>query len=271
MNTLDSTSPDQTSDDLDDIDNRVENANPQKRREQLMKIVEAGRQRMDENKTKYHIAGCEFVLDDQVAQAAKLVQLGKAWIDEAVKASPEASIAWCGICLILPLFTLSSATEKANRDGLTYVMARMSYYVALEPLLFRKNQDPTAIIPEDLKKAFEKDVVDLYQHILEFQFKSVLRFFQSRLRNLGQDLAQHEDWNAMLSKVQALEKTLDHDFRQINNANLSRKLEKLNENAKKSLESMRGLLSVTEELRDIQREGVYVIAYYSCLSSVTNT
>ena len=271
MNTLDSTSPDQASEQLDDIDNRVENTNPQKRQEQLKKIVEAGRQRMDEKKIKYHIAGCEFVLDDQIAQAAKFVQWGKALIDEAVKASPEASMAWCGICLILPLFTQSSATEQANRAGFTYVTARMHYYVALEPLLFPKNQDPTAIVPEDLKEAFEKDVVDLYQHILEFQFRSVLRFFQSRLRNLRRDLIQCDDWDGMLSKVKALEKTLDHDFRQINNGLLREHLEKLNKSTKESLESMRGLLSVTEELRDIQREGVYVIASYSCFSSVTNT
>ena len=226
---------------------------------------------MDEKRIKYHIAGYEFVLEDQIAQAAKLVQWGKALIDEAVKASPEASMAWCGICLILPLFTQSSATEQANRAGFTYVTARMRYYVALEPLLFPKNQDPTAIVPEDLREAFEDGVVDLYQHILEFQFRSVLRFFRRRLRNLGRDLIQHEDWDGMLSKVQALEKTLAHDFRQINDGFLRGQLEKLNESTKESLESMRGLLSVTKELRDIQREGVYVVASYSYRSSVTNT
>ncbi|XTI89098.1 WD40-repeat-containing domain protein [Cenococcum geophilum] len=173
---------------------------------------------MDKKKIKYHIAGYEFVLEDQIAQSAKLVQWGKALIDQAVKASPEASMAWCGICLILPLFTQSSATEQANRAGFAYVTARMHYYVALEPLLFPKNQDPTAIVPEDLKEAFEKNVVDLYQHILEFQFRSVLRFFRNGLRNLGRDLIQREDWDGMLSKVQQLENTLDGDFKKINNA-----------------------------------------------------
>ena len=226
---------------------------------------------MDEKKIKYHIDGREYVLDDQIAQAAKLVQWGKGLIDEAVKASPEASMAWCGICLILPFFTQPSATEEANRDGLTYVMARIGYYVALEPLFFSKNQDSTATVPDNLKGKFEKNIIDLYQHILKFQFKSVLRFFRDRLRNLGRDLVQHDDWNAMLSKVKALEKTLDHDFRQINNGLLRGHMEELNKSTKESLESMRGLLSVTEELRDFQREGVYVIASYSCFSSVTNT
>ena len=246
MNTLGRASPDQASECLDDTDNRIENANLRKRREQLKKIIEAGRQRMDEKKIKYYIAGYEFVLEDQIAQAAKLVQWGKALIDEAVKASPEASMAWCGICLILPLFTQSSATEQANRAGFTYVAAHMRYYVALEPLLFPKNQSSTTIVPEDLKEAFEKDVVDLYQRILEFQFRSVLRFFRNGLRNLGRDLIQREDWDGMLSKVQQLESTLGSDFKKINDAGLSRKLEELSENARESFKTMHRLLSVTE-------------------------
>jgi hypothetical protein len=242
LNTLGRTSPDQASEYLDDTDNRIENANLQKRREQLKKIVEAGRQRMDEKKIKYNIAGYEFVLVDQIAQAAKLVQWGKALIDEAVKASPEASMAWCGICLVLPLFTQSSATEQANRAGFTYVTARMRYYAALEPLLFPKNQNLTTVVPEDLKEAFEKDVVDLYQHTLEFQFRSVLRFFRNGLRNLGRDLIQREDWDGMLSKVQQLESTLSSDFKKINDASLSRKLEELSEDARESFETVHWLL-----------------------------
>ena len=61
------------------------------------------------------------------------------------------------------------------------------------------------------------------------------------------------------------------DTRQINNGLLRGELEKLNESTEESLESMRGLLSVAEEQRDIQREGVYVIVSYSRRSSVTNT
>jgi hypothetical protein len=281
-NTLNGTSPDQAKGYLDDTDNRIENANLQKRREQLNKIgeagrqqldeiIEAGRQRMDEKKIKYHIAGYEFVLQDQIAQAAKLVLWGKALIDEAVKASPEASMAWCGICLILPLFTLSSDTEQDNRAGFTYVTGRIRFYVALEPLLLPKDQDSTVTVPEDLKETFEHSIVDLYQHILEYQCRSVLRFFRKRLRNLGRDLIQREDWKGMLSKVKALEETLDHDFRKINDSVLRGELEKLNESTKGSHEFMRGILSVAEEQRDIQRKQVYAIPTCTRRSSAPNT
>jgi hypothetical protein len=265
--TLNSSSLDQATEYLDDTDNRIDNEDPRARREQLDKIIKAGRQRMDEKKIKYHIAGYEFVLQDQIAQAAELVQWAKTLIDQAVRPSPEASMAWAGICLILPLFTQSSATEQANRAGFTYVTGRMRYYVALETLLLPKDQDATATVPEDLKDAFEITIVDLYQHILEFQFRSVLRFFRRRLRNLGRDLIQREDWNGMLSKVQALEKILDRDFRKIHHTILSQELEKLNESTKGSLESMQGLMSVAEEQRDILWKQVYVILSCSRRSS----
>jgi hypothetical protein len=70
------------------------------------------------------------------------VQWGKALIDESVKASPEASMAWCGIYLIFPLFTRSSDIEQHNRAGFTYVTGRMRYYITLEPLLFEAVINP---------------------------------------------------------------------------------------------------------------------------------
>ncbi|RYP54466.1 hypothetical protein DL768_000772 [Monosporascus sp. mg162] len=155
---------------LDDTDNLIDK-DPTVRREQLDNIIEAGRQRMGEKKIKYCIAGCEFVLQDQIAQAAKLVQWGKALLDEGVKASPEASIAWCGVCLVLPLLTRPKDAEDASTSGLAYVTARIRFYVALEPLLLPKNGDSAVAISADLKEAFQNKVVDLYQHVLEFQFR----------------------------------------------------------------------------------------------------
>ncbi|RYP87671.1 hypothetical protein DL770_004750 [Monosporascus sp. CRB-9-2] len=252
-NTIDSGIPGRAQEYLDDTDNLIDN-DPTVRREQLDKIIEAGRQRMGQKKIKYNISGCEFVLQDQIAQAAKLVQWAKALVDEGVKASPGASIAWCGVCLVLPLLTRPKDAEDANTGGLAYVTARIRFYVALEPLLLPKNRDSTVATSADLKEAFENNVVDLYKHVLEFQFRSVLRFFRGRLRNLGRDLIQCEDWNGMLSKVQELEKTLDGDFKKINDSVLRRKLEDISESAKDSLGFMRGLLSVAEEHLRVDKE-----------------
>lgn len=262
---------------MDETDNRIDNANLQERQAQLDTIIEAGLQRKDEKKIKYTIAGHEFDLQDQVAQAAGLVQQVKGFVGEAVKASPEASLAWAGVCVILPILTNPSAAEQANRDGFTYVTCRMRYYVALEPLLWPKNQDPTAAEPKNLKEQFEAHIVDLYQHILDFQFRSVLRFYRSWRGNLGRDLIQHDDWKGMLTKVQELENIVDTDSTKINTLASRQALEKLSDKANGSLETLKKLLSVaerqlqvSEETRDILLKQLYVIPSYSRRSSVSD-
>jgi N-terminal domain of NWD NACHT-NTPase len=250
---------------LDETDNRIDKANLQERQAQLDSIINSGLQRIDEKKMRYHIAGHEFVVQDQIAQVAGLVQGMKDFVGEAVKASPEASLAWAGVCLILPILTNPSAAEQANSNGFTYVTSRMRFYVALEPLLLPKDQDQNVTIPENLKEEFESHIVDLYLNILDFQLKSVLRFYRRWLAKLTRDLTQQEDWKEMLSNVQELEKIVDNDFTKINDSAARKELEELNKNASGSLETMQKFLSVTErqlqvteEHRDISSRQLYV-------------
>ena len=170
----------------------------------------------------------------------------KDFVGTAVAASPPASLAWAGVCVILPILTNPSAAEQANRDGFIYVTSRMRFYVALEPLLLPKDQYHNAAIPKDLKDQFESDIIELYQHILNFQLKSVLRFYVTWLAKLGRDVIQSEDWKRMLSKVQEREKIVDVNFTKINNSASRRELEELNKNASGSFEAMQKLLSVAQ-------------------------
>ena len=209
---------------------------------------------MDEKKMKCTVAGYEFDVEESIAKAAKVVQGVKSFVDEAVKASPEASLAWAGVCVILPILTKPSAAKQANVDGFTYVTSRISFYVKLEPLLLPKDQDQTASIPRDLKDEFEGHIVDLYQAILDFQIKSVLRFYRSWRGNLPRDLIDHEGWVGMLTKVQKLETTLHDDFEKINDAALRQRLENLDKNANESLETMHQLLSTAEKQLEVAKE-----------------
>ena len=63
------------------------------RRATLNTVIERGVQRIQEKTTRYTITGHKFVLSEQISDTAKLVLWAKAFIGEAVKASPEASIA----------------------------------------------------------------------------------------------------------------------------------------------------------------------------------
>ncbi|KAI8648975.1 hypothetical protein NCS55_01470600 [Fusarium keratoplasticum] len=156
-----------------------------------------GLRRMDEGKTKYIIFGHEFVSRDQVAQTARSIQSMRALVDEVVRVFPQASLAWAGVCTILPILTNSVAAEEANRGRFTYVTS--------PPRLAAK-----------LRREFEDHLVNFYQHILKFQVRTVLRFQQTRLAKLGNDAVKHEVRKGMLSKMQEPERIFDSDLRKIN-------------------------------------------------------
>ncbi|KAK2616856.1 hypothetical protein QQS21_000234 [Conoideocrella luteorostrata] len=234
---------DQAKDVLEQTNNRIDGANPQNRQQQLKTIISRGLQRIDELKTKYVIFGHEFVPRDQIAQAARFVTSIKKLIDETVKVSQEASLAWAGVCIILPILTNPVAAEEANRDGFAYVTSRIRFYVELEHLLWPASRGAVARLKEMLKD----DLITLYQHILEFQVKTVLRCYEKRLTRLGKDTFKSEIWKDMLSKIQKLEKTCHEDFLKINDSATRMELEELNKKADSFLNDMSSILSVVME------------------------
>ncbi|KAK0727639.1 hypothetical protein B0T26DRAFT_639661, partial [Lasiosphaeria miniovina] len=147
------------------------------RRAQLDLVIKQGLQRLDDKKIKYAIAGYEFVSRDQVSQAAGLVVWAKDWIGKAVEASPGASIVWAGVSRALPLLTNSKIDDEANRDGFTSVATSMRYYTALETLLLRIETNPG--VDSGLMIQATDGIVSLYQQILDFQLRSVLRPYRN--------------------------------------------------------------------------------------------
>ncbi|KAF4205081.1 hypothetical protein CNMCM8927_006595 [Aspergillus lentulus] len=200
-------------DSLDETGNSIEK-NTQDRQMQLQTIIKSGLQRVEEKKIAYTIAGHEMVLEEQIAQAANLVQWAKGLIDEAVKASPEASLIWAGVSLILPLLTQ----------------------------------------PSESKKEFEARIVDLYQHILEFQLQSVLHFYRSRRRNFGRAIIGKDQWKQMLEQIQKLETIIHIDFKKINDSRVRQELESISKSANQSLECLQELVAVAGKQLETQNE-----------------
>ena len=241
---------DRAEESLDETDDDIDNANLQNRRAQLDEIIKDGLDRVEQNKIKYTIAGHEFDLQHQIAQTVGLIRGLKDFIGEAVKASPEASLAWAGVCIILPILTNPDTAEQANRDGFTYVVSRMHFYTELERLLWPANLEQAG----QLKKAFEDHILDLYQHILDFQLRSVLRFYRSRLRNTGRDLIQHEDWKGMLTTINDKEAIVRDDSERINTVSSRQYLDGLSDKAKASLDTVQELLCTVRQQLQVSME-----------------
>ncbi|QPG96741.1 hypothetical protein C2857_005142 [Epichloe festucae Fl1] len=229
------------------------------RQVKLQCIIDRGLERLEKNKTKFNIAGHEFNLSNQIANAASLATWARGLVAEAVKASPEASIAWAGVCLILPLLTSPKTASEANSAGFKYVTTRMRYYSALEPLLARLGL--SSRVSSSLMEAANNDIAALYQHVIEFQIRSVLRFYRSHFTTYARDVLTRDDWKQMQDRIIDLEKIARRDLNQINELVSREALDSLDYSSQENLKTMERLhsiagqhLGVAEDQRDIAKQ-----------------
>ncbi|KAL7953004.1 WD40-repeat-containing domain protein [Trichoderma compactum] len=209
--------------------------------------------------------GHQFILKDQITEAAKFVQNIKTLIDEAVTASPEASLAWAGVCILLPVLTSSSAAEEASRDGFIYVTSRIRYYMEFEHLLW-----PDSLHASNMKDKFETQIIDLYQHILEFQIKNVLRFYRNWLANVGRDISGSDDWEGMLTVIKDLELIMIRDWSNLNTVASRIALEDIDKATQQSCTEIQSLLSIARQHIQVSTEHLDISSKHLKIHERTN-
>jgi hypothetical protein len=254
----------QTEEELDRVENLID-ATSDIRREQLNKILIQGLQQADEKRMQYTIFGHKFIVKDQVAQAATFIQAFKGLVNDAVKVSPEASLAWAGVCVFLPLLTNPSAVEKENHDGLDYVNSRIRYYVQLEHLLWPDNlQDP------GLKSDFESHIIEVYKRILEFQLKTALRLYRNRFAQQSRDMARYDNWKELLDTIKNQENIVERESELVNTLSARQNLESIRITAETHYNTMQSLLQSMlsigkEQLQESKRTKYVPVNLIFCL------
>ncbi|KAI0424748.1 hypothetical protein F5Y09DRAFT_353104 [Xylaria sp. FL1042] len=179
------------------------------RRKMMDNIIYMGQKHMDGKQIAFKIGEQKFVLRDQMQYVVAGIQVGKDWIGEAVKASPLASTAWAGVCLLLPLLTNPSEVQKVNDEGLAYVTQKIQYYTAMESrFLSRQDEEASSA---DVKQLQTERLVELYQAIIDFQVQSTLRFFRRRFSNLLREVVKWDPWEEMLKTVKELGDNLERE------------------------------------------------------------
>ena len=206
-----------------------------------------------------HAQGQRTGIQESFPEAAGWILSLKDFIREAVKASPEASLAWAGVCIVLPLLTNPHSATEANKSGFTYVAGRIPYYVELERILWsasNPNSDHTGF-----KEQLYANMVTLYHHILQFQVASVLHFHRSWRQNFVGDILQAENWSGMVSSIKYFEKIVLQYAAAISNEVSRQHLNQVEENTRHNFDSLQKLLPLAHrhlqadtEVPDIQRQ-----------------
>ncbi|KAJ0300337.1 hypothetical protein Brms1b_012842 [Colletotrichum noveboracense] len=185
---------------------------------------------MAQKKTKYTVFGIEFSPRNQLKVAADFIQRTKVLVDAAVNVSREAALAWAGVCIILPILTNPFEAERDNQEGFIYITSRIPIYVELQNELRQR--------PATGFTAIEDQIVVIYQHIIDYQLRIVLRLYMTKIKRVEDDAFKSEDWKELVSKTKELEHNLDGDLRKLNDNSIIKIMEDLRANADKTFDEI---------------------------------
>ncbi|KAK3947126.1 hypothetical protein QBC32DRAFT_319199, partial [Pseudoneurospora amorphoporcata] len=174
-----------------------------------------------------------------IDKAGNLTLTLQNFIGEAVKASPKASLVWTGVCLVLPLLTQPVIADEAQRNGFSYVTSRISFWTTLERQLANVG---------NWTETVQEEFVTLYQYLLEFQVRTVLRYHQGGLERFVQDLSSNV-WEQLVATIKDQEALLRQDLQHYHNTNVAFTSEVLKQSSNKSLESNAKFLEALQEIQ----------------------
>lgn len=220
------------------------------RQQQLKQIIDRGLERMQANTWHFTIAGEEYTIKQQVAQASRYALKAKDLIADAVSACPPASMAWAGICIILPLFTNMGTVEEANSTGLTYVIARMRFYIGLEELRWPKHTQ----LQDDFRLGLEEALINLYQSIIIFQVSTALRLYSNKVKLILGDMIEWNNWKEMIETAKKNENSVREQFHDLNDAVIRDSMETLSQEARLNNQMIQDQVSIMSRHLEIAEE-----------------
>ncbi|KAK8094948.1 hypothetical protein PG997_001633 [Apiospora hydei] len=91
---------------------------PNGKHEQLRFLIRRQTETIEKNEWKLSFQGYDFKVKNFIKPVVAITQSIRYFIGDAVEASPPASLAWAGICLLLPLVTNPGEGEESRVKGL---------------------------------------------------------------------------------------------------------------------------------------------------------
>ncbi|KAL7763948.1 hypothetical protein ACKLNR_005093 [Fusarium oxysporum f. sp. zingiberi] len=160
-----------------------------------------------------------------IDEGLQAIQAVRGIMDSAVKAAPEAAVAWVGVCLGLEILSNPVTEARANRKGITYVLSRIEWYWNLVSLLLDENKAEQSSM--GLRVQLEEHVVQLYEKLLSYQMKSVYIYYRNSAVVIGRDMLKLDNWAGQLSEIKEAEDAVQRDMEQYNTEESKIRLQKI--------------------------------------------
>ncbi|PHH83656.1 hypothetical protein CDD82_5414 [Ophiocordyceps australis] len=181
---------------------------------QMEELVQAGLERTRKE------AAIKQGIDDKLQTVSAIKEIA----DKAVRAVPEAAIAWVGVCSGLEMLSNAVTAPGTNRQGMTYVISRMAWYWDLATLLLDENMAERSI---KLRDELESHIVQLYQKLLLYQIRSICLYYRNQASIVLQDVIKVHDWTSQLKDIKDAEVAVKSDAEQYNTEQIKSRLDKL--------------------------------------------
>ncbi|KEY71668.1 hypothetical protein S7711_09702, partial [Stachybotrys chartarum IBT 7711] len=174
----------------------------------------------------------------------------KGTVDKAVQMTPEAAVAWAGVCLGLEILSNPITEARENREGITYVLSRMEWYWKLVSLLLDENT--SAQSTADLRGQLRQNIEQLYEKLLLYQMRSIRLYYRNWAIGIGRDLLKIDDWAGQLSDIQNAESAVQRDMEQYNTEESKTRLRELSDTANTMQKSLQGINSAIQDQAEQQ-------------------
>ncbi|KAK5996815.1 Vegetative incompatibility protein HET-E-1 [Cladobotryum mycophilum] len=179
-----------------------------KRREQLLGLIEAGRGLIERERN----------VKDGIEQAMGVVVSMKEIISSTVQTLPQAALPWSLVCLGIEIIQSPLKQQKTNDEGIRYVTKRMHWYWGLANDVLKEPESTNGDEMPGTQPILRSRLVELYKELLLFQIKSVCSYYRNRGLVFLRDVVKLDDWAGSVDNIRKLEA----DFRQDHGDHINR-------------------------------------------------
>ncbi|KAL2884623.1 Vegetative incompatibility protein HET-E-1 [Ceratocystis lukuohia] len=169
----------------------------------------------------------EIAFKQRVDNGLQAVNSIRGIIDGAIRVAPEAAVIWAAVSLGIEVLTGPVTEALKNRQGIQYVLGRTEWYWNLAGLLLDENKSNTATVL--LRDGLEKNIVQLFQKLLEYQIRSICLYDRHKVVTAFRDALLIDDWASKLADIKEAENSVQGDMDQYNTQESRMKMNELND------------------------------------------
>ncbi|MCJ1310665.1 hypothetical protein MMC25_004331 [Agyrium rufum] len=157
--------------------------------------------------TSIALAGLgRIAVRDLAKPVVGIVDWAQDYVGSALESSPYGSLAWAGICLLLPLVLKPSKQREANVAGLEEISKVLSRCTIYEIAFMKRFENrPHPLSPDEESELSQRQVrtalKELYTSILKFQAEAVCQLSRNLLAKTAHEMLKLEHWDEWLSEV----------------------------------------------------------------------